>query len=99
VVITSIQVANSIAEHGRRRNPRANMLRCQFRNQDDQARKDQADERCHEEVDKVFHDVPPLPAGCRHPEGSVEQASALLSQFLNDEDAEGQQQAKDEHQE
>ena len=75
------------------------MLRSQFRNQNDQARKDQADERCHEDVDIVFHDVPPLPAGCRCPEGSGEPASALLSQFLNEEHAEGQQQAKDEHQE
>ena len=66
---------------------------------DYQAGKDQAGERGHEEVDIVLHDAPPLPASCRHPEGSVEQASALLSRFLNEEHAEGQQQAKDEHQE
>jgi hypothetical protein len=59
----------------------------------------QAEERCHDEVDEVLHDVPPLPAGCRHPEGSGEQARALPSQFLNEEDTEDQQQAKDGHQE
>ena len=75
------------------------LLRSQFCNQDDQAGKDQADERCHKEVGKVLHDVPPLPPGCRHPKESVEQPSALLSQFLDEEHAEGQQQAKDEHQE
>jgi hypothetical protein len=37
----------------------ASTLRCQFRNQDYQAGKDQADERCHDEVDKVLHDAPP----------------------------------------
>ncbi len=77
----------------------ASPLRGRFRNQDYQARKDQADERGHEEVDIVFHDVPPLLAGCCHPKESVEQASALLSRFLNEKPAEGQQQAKDEHQE
>jgi hypothetical protein len=40
-----------------------------------------------------------LPVGRRQHERSAEPASALLSQFLNEEHAEGKQQAKDEDQE
>ena len=77
----------------------ASTLRCQFRNQDYQAGKDQADERCHDEVDKVLHDVPPLPAGRRHSEGSVAQATTVQAQFPYEEYTEGKQQAEHEYKE
>ena len=55
-------------------------MRCHFHKQGYPAGNDhQAEERCHDEVDKVLdkvlHDVPPLPAGRRHPERSVERAA------------------------
>jgi hypothetical protein len=83
---------------------RWNALRAQFRNQGDEAGTDhQIDDRGHDEledeVEIVLHAVSPWEAGCRHLERSVERASALLSQFLNEEHAEGKPQEKHEHQE
>jgi hypothetical protein len=81
----------------------ASPLRGQFCNQGDEAGTDhQTDDRGHneleDEVEVVLHAVSPWEAGCRHPERSVERASALLSQFLNEEHAEGKPQEKHEHQ-
>ena len=60
---------------------------------------DQAED-CHDdEFTPIRHYVRPLPVGRRQHERSAEPASALLSQFLNEEHADGKQQAKDDDQE
>ncbi len=77
----------------------ANTLRGQFRKQGYPAGNDyQAEERCHEDVDIVFHDVPPLLAGCREPAESVERASPLPGHFHDDEEEDGKPEAEQEHQ-